>query len=226
MRILAIIYFRRLTTSLDPHTFAPFSRCSFPFFFTLLFFLLSSSSSFTIPSATLLNRLSQIKATTSPTMSSSPYRLFAASTILAALAAVGTVQGQYSATYTPSPSGLPKTTEQGQSGTNDCGTANSQTSMCQNIYINSITDFCLFAPPNGGEVATFEAVEVSYCTKAGRGTRLIPEGTITGAHFVQTRHYVQVTGNGDFTKIGISANDQGGELDPQCVTFLLLYEIF
>lgn len=139
--------------------------------------------------------------------------------LLAALLALGTssltVSAQYSAYYTPSASGLPRHTESGQSGTNKCGTQSSQTSMCQNVYINSITDFCLWGPPNGGEVADNEAVEVAYCTQAGRGTRVIPEGTIKGAHFVQTSHYVQVTGNGDFTKIGITAGDEGGELDPQ-----------
>ena len=38
----------------------------------------------------------------------------------------------YSATYLPS--NAPKTTENGQSGTNQCGTGSNQTSMCQNAY--------------------------------------------------------------------------------------------
>lgn len=136
--------------------------------------------------------------------------------LMASAALCGAVSGQYySATYTPSATGLPHTTEDGQAGINDCGTDNSQTSLCQNFYINDITDFCVWAPPNGGEVATFEATEVSYCTKAGRGTRLIPEGTVQGVHFVKTPSYVQITGTGDFTKIGITAGDEGGELDPQ-----------
>jgi len=41
-----------------------------------------------------------------------------------------------------------------------------------------------------------------------------PDGTIKGAHFVQTPDYVQVTGWGDFTKMNIPGTDQGGELDP------------
>lgn len=135
---------------------------------------------------------------------------------LLALAASSSVSAQYySATYAPSASGLPKTTEYGQAGTNKCGTASSQTSTCQNFYINDVTDFCVWAPPNGGAVSDFEGSVVSYCTKAGRGTRVLPEGTITGAHFIKTRSYVQVTGTGDFTKIGITAGDAGGELDPQ-----------
>lgn len=40
-----------------------------------------------------------------------------------------------------------------------------------------------------------------YCLKDGYGTRLIPQGTITAAHFVKVRSdkvsYVQVTGSGD-----------------------------
>ena len=50
--------------------------------------------------------------------------------------------------------------------------------------------------------------------KPGHGTRLIPDGAITGAHFVQTPDYVQVTGVGDLTKINIPQGDEGGELDP------------
>lgn len=38
----------------------------------------------------------------------------------------------YSATYEPDTA--PATTEEGQSGTNKCGSTNSQDSMCQNVY--------------------------------------------------------------------------------------------
>ena len=38
----------------------------------------------------------------------------------------------YTATYTPE--NAPKISEQGQSGTNQCGTGSSQDSMCQNVY--------------------------------------------------------------------------------------------
>ena len=54
---------------------------------------------------------------------------------------------------------------------------------------------------------------VAYCTKSGRGTRLVPNGTLKGVHFVKTPEYVQVTGVGDFTKINIPKGDDGGELD-------------
>lgn len=35
---------------------------------------------------------------------------------------------------------------------------------------------------------------ISWCTKAGHGSRLMPPGTITGAHFVSTDNYIQLTG--------------------------------
>ncbi|KAJ7590519.1 hypothetical protein C8J56DRAFT_933105 [Mycena floridula] len=121
----------------------------------------------------------------------------------------------YSATYLPSTA--PKTTEEGQAGTNQCGTESSQTSMCQNAYINSIDDWCIWAPPKSGPdsvIGNTERIEVAWCLKTGYGTRVIPDGTITGAHFVKTPDFVQVTGVGDLTKINVPAGDEGGELDP------------
>ncbi|KAF9032653.1 hypothetical protein BDZ89DRAFT_984206 [Hymenopellis radicata] len=122
---------------------------------------------------------------------------------------------QYSATYLPDTA--PETTEEGQTGTNKCGTASSQTSMCQNAYINSVDDFCLWAPPAPGADAVIgntERIEVAWCMKSGYGTRLIPDGAIQGVHFVKTPDFVQVTGVGDLTKLNIPAGDAGGELDP------------
>lgn len=111
-------------------------------------------------------------------------------------------------------SSLPTTSEDGQSGTNNCGTGNSDSSNCQTAWINSAEDFCLWAPPSVDTIGNSERVEVAWCTKSGRGTRLIPNGTLQGVHFVKTPDYVQVTGVGDFTKINIPAGDAGGELDP------------
>jgi len=54
---------------------------------------------------------------------------------------------------------------------------------------------------------------VAYCTKSGRGTRLIPDGALHGVHFVTTPDYVQVTGVGNFTGLGVRKGDSGGELD-------------
>ncbi|KAF8600113.1 hypothetical protein BDV93DRAFT_608884 [Ceratobasidium sp. AG-I] len=137
---------------------------------------------------------------------------FIAATIGLALSA----NAQYTATYDPT--NLPPTTEKDQIGTNQCGTKASQGSLCQNVFVNSVHDFCLWAPPysdgHNSSVGDVEQIMVSWCMNDGYGTRLIPDGTIKGAHFVQTPDYVQVTGWGDFTKMNIPARDAGGELDP------------
>ncbi|CAE6456622.1 unnamed protein product [Rhizoctonia solani] len=133
--------------------------------------------------------------------------------LLVSAVMVSSVAGQYTATYDPA--NLPDKTEADQSGTNKCGTENSQDSMCQNVYVNSASDFCVWGPPKpNGVIGEIEQIVISYCTAPGRGTRLMPEGTLKSAHFVKTPDYVQVTGTGDFTKIGIKAGDSGGELDP------------
>ncbi|KAL0959888.1 hypothetical protein HGRIS_011556 [Hohenbuehelia grisea] len=127
---------------------------------------------------------------------------------------IGTsVRAQYSATYLPS--NAPKTTENGQTGTNQCGTTASQNSSCQNAYINSVEDFCLWGPPEPNHaVGNDERIVVAWCMKDGTGSRLIPDGTIQGAHFVQTPDFIQITGVGDLTKINVLKGDEGGELDP------------
>ncbi|EJT98089.1 hypothetical protein DACRYDRAFT_91118 [Dacryopinax primogenitus] len=122
---------------------------------------------------------------------------------------------QYTATYDPT--SLPDKSESEQLGTNRCGTGSSQESVCQNVFVNAIDDFCLWGPPYGGPNSTIgetEPIVVSWCLKSGYGTRLIPGNTLRSAHFVQTPSYVQVTGLGDLTSLNIPAGDTGGELDP------------
>lgn len=125
-------------------------------------------------------------------------------------------QSQYSATYYPGINSLPKTSENGQVGTNECGTHSSASSMCQNLYVNSATDFCLWGPKGPGlqGVGASEREVVSYCTKDGRGTRLIPPGTLQSVHFVKTPHYIQISGLGKLSNLNISPQAGGGELDP------------
>lgn len=55
---------------------------------------------------------------------------------------------------------------------------------------------------------------VAWCTKAGRGTRVIPRDALKGVQFIRTPDYVQVVGFIDQTKVNIQAGDYGGELDP------------
>ncbi|KAF8636151.1 hypothetical protein AX17_003754 [Amanita inopinata Kibby_2008] len=110
-------------------------------------------------------------------------------------------------------SALPYNSQTEQFGYNSCGTGSNQTSDCQTAWINSAQDFCLWAPPTKGTIGDTEREEVAWCTKSGRGSRTIPDGTLKGVHFVKTPDYVQVTGVGDFTKMNIPAGDAGGELD-------------
>jgi len=109
--------------------------------------------------------------------------------------------------------GLPYQSQNGQYGTNQCGTGSSPSANCQTAWINSATDFCLWGPPYPGSVGGTERVAVAYCTKKNRGARELPNGTLTGVHFVKTPEYVQITGTGDFRKIGLPAGDDGGEMD-------------
>ncbi|ELU44250.1 carbohydrate-binding module family 13 protein [Rhizoctonia solani AG-1 IA] len=133
-------------------------------------------------------------------------------TTLSAISGIG--RAQYTATYLPN--NVPAHTEEGQIGTNQLLTK--KHAYSQNLYINSVEDFCLWAPPysdgKNSSIGEVEEIVVSWCVKAGYGTRLIPDGTLKGAHFVQTPDYVQVTGWGDFTKMNIPKGDAGGELDP------------
>jgi hypothetical protein len=108
---------------------------------------------------------------------------------------------------------LPQTSQNGQYGINNCGTGSDPSSDCQTLWVNSASDFCLWAPPTPGAIGDTERMEVAYCTKSGRGARTFPAGTLTGVHFVKTSSYVQVTGVGNFTKINIPKGDAGGELD-------------
>jgi len=94
------------------------------------------------------------------------------------------------------------------------GTSINQTSMARLLSVNSIDDFCLFAPPTLQDIADSETIEVAWCTKPRNNARLIPDGTLTGVSFLKTDFYVQIMGYGDLTKINIPAGDFGGELDP------------
>ncbi|KAJ7908896.1 hypothetical protein B0H13DRAFT_1617123 [Mycena leptocephala] len=94
-----------------------------------------------------------------------------------------------------------------------------QTSMARLLSLNSIDDFCLFAPPSGPDlIGNTETEEVAWCTKPRNNARVIPDGVITGVSFLKTDFYVQIMGTGDFTKLNIQSGDEGGELDPHGAT--------
>lgn len=94
------------------------------------------------------------------------------------------------------------------------GTAINQTSIARMITVNSVDDFCVFAPPSLQNISDSETYEVAWCTKARNNARVIPDGTLSGVSFLKTDKYVQIYGYGDFTRLNIPEGDWGGELDP------------
>lgn len=89
--------------------------------------------------------------------------------------------------------------------------------MTQSPYLppsdgNIYCYYVLVALPNSA-IGDIEREAIAWCTKSGRGSRTIPDGTFSGVHFVKTSNYVQVTGVGNFTKVNVRAGDSGGELD-------------
>jgi hypothetical protein len=103
-----------------------------------------------------------------------------------------------------------------QYGYNMCNsTTEGQESLCQTSFFNSIDDFCLWGPPEKDSVVgDTEGETVAWCTKPGRGTRLIPAGALKGLQFIKTPAYIQLAGFIDQSLINIKAGDYGGELDP------------
>ncbi|OBZ66243.1 hypothetical protein A0H81_13913 [Grifola frondosa] len=108
-----------------------------------------------------------------------------------------------------------------QSGYNLCNsTTEGPNSLCQTSFLNHLDDFCLWSSPTANEtIGDTEAVEVAWCTKKGRGTRLIPAGALTGVQFMKTPDYLQVVGFIDQSQINLQSTDGGGELDPHGADF-------
>jgi len=103
-----------------------------------------------------------------------------------------------------------------QSGYNICNsTTENQQSQCQTAFINNISDWCVFAPPEpNSTISDSEGIEVAWCTQHGHGTRLIPGGAITGVQVLNNVNYMQVVAFVTQTEININGQDYGGELDP------------
>ena len=148
------------------------------------------------------------------------------STTAAALIAVAGASAQ---SVPPFRYGTPNPNAPGVKGVNSNGPTNprapslntpiNQLSESRLASVNSVDDWCTFGPKDAGTViGNVEAEVVAYCTKPRNNARVIPDGTVTAAHFVKTPLYVQVMALGDFTKIGVVAGDEGGELDPHGAT--------
>ncbi|CAG7854996.1 SubName: Full=Uncharacterized protein {ECO:0000313/EMBL:CCA70589.1} [Serendipita indica DSM 11827] len=140
------------------------------------------------------------------------------STVVLAQGGAFTPLASQSFTYTALPyQADPNTGERGhQYGYNICNsTTQGQESLCQTAIINSIDDFCLWGPPEPNSlIGDTEGEAVAWCTKGGHGTRVIPEGALTGVQFMRTPDYIQVTGHIRQERINIAADDSGGEMDP------------
>ncbi|KAJ7752423.1 hypothetical protein DFH07DRAFT_521225 [Mycena maculata] len=139
------------------------------------------------------------------------------SALFLASAAVTFVRAQQSSSF---PAGVIATGTQGVTNppVPTAPTAINQTSMARLLSLNSVDDFCIFAPPYQANISDTEQIEVAWCTQARNNARVIPDGTITGLSFLKTDFYVQLIGYGDFTKLNIVAGDEGGELDPHGAT--------
>ncbi|CAD6938728.1 unnamed protein product [Tilletia controversa] len=99
------------------------------------------------------------------------------------------------------------------------GTKIDQSSDSRLASVNSVDDWCTFGPAGTDQpIGDVEGETVAWCTKARNGARVIPDGTLTAVHFVKTPLYVQIMALGDFTRIGLMAGDEGGELDPHGAT--------
>ncbi|RXW21551.1 hypothetical protein EST38_g4289 [Candolleomyces aberdarensis] len=104
-----------------------------------------------------------------------------------------------------------------QVGYNRCNsTTEGPTSLCQTAIINSLDDFCFWAPPSPGRaVGEIEGEMVAWCTQPGHGSRVMVDGTLTGVQFTKAPDYVQVWGFiSDQSRINMVPGDAGGEMDP------------
>ncbi|KIS65782.1 uncharacterized protein UMAG_06162 [Mycosarcoma maydis] len=148
---------------------------------------------------------------------------------VSAAALVALVAGVSAQSVAPFSYGTPSPNYPGVKGTNRNGPTNpsspqlntpiNQTSDSRLASLNSVEDWCTFGPQVPGTIiGNVEGETVAYCTKPRNNARVIPDGTVTGAHFVKTPLYVQLMALGDFTKIGLVPGDEGGELDPHGAT--------
>jgi len=111
---------------------------------------------------------------------------------------------------------VPQTYVRGtQFGYNQCNSSTeNQNSLCQDIFVNGISDFCFFAPPKpNSTISDTEAEEVSWCSKKGHGTRGIPPGTITGIQVLVNSNYIQYVAHIKQENVNVASGDFGGELD-------------
>ena len=85
--------------------------------------------------------------------------------------------------------------------------------MCQTSWISDPTDFCIWSSPKPNDlIGNSEAYEVAWCTKPGRGARLIPPGTFSGLQWLYAKNYVQIVGYVNQANLNLDPTDLGGGL--------------
>jgi hypothetical protein len=72
---------------------------------------------------------------------------------------------------------------------------------------SSMTRLLTDCPPRIGDT---EGEGVAWCTKPGHGTRIIPNGAITGIQLVQTPSYIQIAGTINQAMLNVADGDPGG----------------
>jgi len=93
-------------------------------------------------------------------------------------------------------------------------TTQNQESLCGTMFVNHADDWCLWAPPLwNSTISDEEANVVAFCSKNTHGTRVIPNGAITGFQLIQTPSYILVAGTVNQVLLNMVDGDYGGELD-------------
>lgn len=58
--------------------------------------------------------------------------------------------------------------------------------MSRLLTVNSVDDWCIFAPPSLANISDSETFEVAWCMQARNDARVIPDGTMTGVSLLKT----------------------------------------
>ena len=83
------------------------------------------------------------------------------------------------------------------------------------MVIKDKEHFCLFLPKPGQTIADSETDARPYCTVPGLapGANILRSGDIKSAVLRKNNHFIQITGHLDNHKLGLHANDDGGQYD-------------
>jgi len=84
--------------------------------------------------------------------------------------------------------------------------------------------FCIWAQTKpGNAVGQMESHTVAWCSKGGHGTRVMPEGTLTGVQLTKTPDYIQIVGFMNQTKIKMVHSGIGAKMGPHEANEVLFF---